>query len=440
VGIGPALVGHLYRRAGFGLSPAEIEQRADDSWESLVAELVGGLSAPDPAGDRVPLPHLTTLPEVNVPGYQYNGWEEYCNLIDWWLERMAVTATPLREKLTLLLHCQFPTSWQKVGNASMMYVQNQIFRTMGAGRWDDLVQAVAQDPSMLIWLDTATSHKDAPNQNFARELMERFTMGAGNYTQDDVIQAARCFTGWELDLQTGLCYVNPYDHDDGVKVVLGHRGNLSGEDVIDIVTHSAASHRWLAARLWSWFAYPVSPDDPVVAAVVPAFAADLDISALVEAILLHPAMRSPQAVSGLVKQPIEFCAGAMRLLGLSSSAFGSGTLLWLFTQLGQIPFTPPSVGGWGANRFWQSTGTTAGYIQLASQLAAMADLGAIEDRNGDPAGQVEAVLQLLGLSGLSPATRAGLDDAAVAMKGSSGSWPAQQLLALALLAPEFAVN
>ncbi|MGO9658498.1 MAG: DUF1800 family protein, partial [Acidimicrobiales bacterium] len=171
---------------------------------------LAGLGGPDPAGDAVPLPHLTTVPESNVPGYHYNGWDEYNGLVTWWLERMIVTDTPLREKLTLLLHCQFPTSITKVRFAYMMYAQNQIFRSLGPGNFATLVQAVAKDPSMLIWLDTDTSHKDTPNQNFARELMERFTMGVGNYTQEDVIQAARCFTGWAMDWTSGDFLFKPY--------------------------------------------------------------------------------------------------------------------------------------------------------------------------------------------------------------------------------------
>jgi hypothetical protein len=251
VGTNPALVAHLYRRAGFGATPAEVQALSDKSWDELVSGLIAGLRGPDPTGDVVKLPHLTSIPESNVPGYQFNGWDEYASLIAWWLERMVVTSTPLREKLTWLLHCQFPTSFSKVGWAYMMYVQNQIFRTLGPGSFETLVQAVAKDPAMLIWLDTASSHRDAPNQNFARELMERFTMGVGNYSQEDVVQASRAFTGWELDNQSGLFFFNPYDNDDGVKRFLGRTGRFTGEDIVRIVTNEPASHRWVIARLWS---------------------------------------------------------------------------------------------------------------------------------------------------------------------------------------------
>jgi uncharacterized protein (DUF1800 family) len=404
-----------------------------------VDELLAGLSGPDPAGDAVPVPHLTSMPEANTPNYNYNGWNEYNALITWWVQRMVVTNTPLREKLTWLLHCQFPTSWTKVGWASMMYVQNQLFRTLGPGNFETLVQAVAKDPAMLIWLDTDTSHRDAPNQNFARELMERFTMGIGNYTQEDVIQGARCFTGWELDTISGEFFFNEFDNDGGVKLFLGRAGRFSGEDIVSIVTHEPASHRWVISRLWSWLAYPVTPNDAIVAEFVHGYANDLNITNLLEAMLNHPAFVSTRAFQGLVKQPIEFLVGALRGLGLNTAPFADN-LQWLLGNIGQVPFTPPSVGGWGFNQFWQSTGAAAGYMQLASALAGVADLTALEDNDGHPTNQVAAALGLIGLPKVSHQTGAALTSLGLSMKSGTGAWPAQQLVTLAVLSPEFAMN
>jgi uncharacterized protein (DUF1800 family) len=436
----PALVAHLYRRAGFGATVPEIDALSQKSWADLVDELLGGLSRPDPAGDAVKVPHLTTMPEANVPGYTYNGWQEYTELVNWWLARMVATGTPLREKLTLLMHGQFPTSWTKVGWASLMHDQNQIFRTLGPGSFETLVQAVAKGPAMLIWLDTDTSHKKQPNQNFARELMERFTLGVGNFSQEDVVQAARAFTGWELDTQSGEYFFNTYDHDYGVKHFLGRTGDFSGEDVISIVTHEPASHRWVVSRLWSWLAYPVTPKDPVVAQLVPGYARDLNVTRLLEAIFHHPAFVSARARHGLVKQPIEFLVGALRSLGLSTAPFSSGDLMWMLGNIGQVPFTPPSVGGWGANAYWQSTGAAAGYIQLASSVAGVADLTALENSDGHPSEQVTAALRLVGLGSPSQRTTTALTSLALTLKSGSGSWPAQQLVTMALLAPELAMN
>ncbi|HXW78969.1 MAG TPA: DUF1800 family protein [Acidimicrobiales bacterium] len=436
----PALVAHLYRRAGFGATPAELDDLAQRSWADLVDNLLDGLSQPDPAGDAVTLPHLTTVPESNVPGYYYNGWQEYTNLVSWWIQRMVVTSTPLREKLTLLLHCQFPTSIVKVNWAYMMYAQNQIFRTLGPGSFETLTQAVATDPSMLIWLDADTSHAAHPNQNFARELMERFCMGIGNYTQEDVIQGARCFTGWELDMVSGEFFFNPWDHDNGVKHFLGRTGNFSGEDIVHIVVNEPASHRWVIARLWSWLAYPVTPHDAIVQDFVPGYAKDLNITNLLEAFFYHPAFVSQEAIGGLIKQPIELLVGSLRVLGLSTAPFGPGDLLGLLGGIGQVPFSPPSVGGWGYNEYWQSTGAEAGYMQQAGALAGLANLTQVENSDGHALDQVEAALSLIGLSRVSDRTHDALLSLAINLKQDNGSWPAQQIVTLALLSPEYAIN
>jgi uncharacterized protein (DUF1800 family) len=440
VSTNPALVAHLYRRAGFGATAAQLDDLSRQSWSDLVGGLLAGLSSPDRAGEAVKLPQLTSIPQANVPGYQYNGWEEYSNLIVWWLERMVVTDTPLREKLTLLMHCQFPTSWSKVGWAYMMYVQNQLFRTLGPGNFETLMQAVAQDPAMLIWLDTDTSHKNAPNQNFARELMERFTMGIGNYSQTDVVQAARCFTGWELDNQSGEFYFNEFDSDTGVKHFLGRSGRFTGEDIVSIVTHTSASHRWVVSRLWSWLAYPVTPSDPVVGELVPTYAKELNVTRLLEAMFNHKAFVSEKALQGLVKQPVELLVGALRALGLTTAPFSPGTLAWLLGNMGQVLFTPPSVGGWGYNQYWQSTGASAGYIQLASSLAQVADLTALENADTHPDNQVDAAVRLIGLPRVTNHTRDALFFLAESVHSSTGAWPAQEMATLALLSPEFAMN
>ncbi len=295
-GTSPQLVSHLYRRAGFGATPEQVAELAKQSWTDLVDGLLAGLEEVDEAGSKVPLPHLTTIPEANVLGYKWNGYEEFVNLVTWWIERMVVSSTPLREKLTLLLHCQFPTSWEKVGWASLMHAQNQLFRELGPGRFDTLTQAVAKDPSMLIWLDTGTDFKADPNENFARELMERFTMGAGNYTEWDVRAAAAAFTGWELDYTSGEFYENLYDHDNGIKHFLHHTGRFDGDDIVEIVCNTVASHRWLTARMWSWLAYPILPSDHIVTEVAATYAKTLRVSDLLRAIFLHPAFRSPAAL------------------------------------------------------------------------------------------------------------------------------------------------
>ena len=304
-------------------------------------KLLAGLSEPDHSGSALELPHLTPLAQANVPGFSYDDYQEFIALSTWWIDRMIVTDTPLREKLVLLLHEQFPTSYQKVGYADLMYRQNELFRTLGPGSFEELTLAVAQDPAMLIWLDTGTDYKAHPNENFARELMERFTMGVGNYTEEDVRQSARAFTGWTLDYTTGDFFFNIYDHDSGEKRFLGKTGRWQGQDIINIVTHTTASSKWVVTRLWSWLAYPVTTEDPVVADLAHGYKKDLNVTNLLSAILHHPDFVSTRAMNGLVKQPVEYLVGTLRLLGLRTAAFSEGTLVYLLAALGQQLLRPP---------------------------------------------------------------------------------------------------
>jgi len=427
------VIGHLYRRAGFGATPAEIEAGEKLGFDAVVDDLLAGLTKPDPAGSALKVPQLTPIAQATIPGYTYDDYSEFIALSTWWLDRMVVTDTPLREKLVLLLANQFPTSYEKVGYADLMYNQNQLFRTLGAGSFDALTQAVARDPAMLIWLDTGTDHKAHANENFARELMERFTMGVGHYTETDVREAARAFTGWELDYTTGDFFFNVYDHDDGVKSYLGHTGRWQGQDIIDIATHTTASSKWVVARFWSWLAYPVATTDPVVADLAPSYAKDLNIKNLLEAILHHPGFVSSKAVNGLIKQPIEYLVGTLRLLGLTTAAFDQGSLVWLLASLGQQPFVPLNVGGWGQNQYWLSTSASNMQLQLAWSVAQYADLTEVLDLNGSPAAQVAAVARMLAIGAWSNESYRALWK--MAQKGS-----AEELLVLALVSPEYLLN
>jgi uncharacterized protein (DUF1800 family) len=424
---------HLYRRAGFGATPAELEAAGKLGFEASVDKLLAGLTEADSAGSALELPHLTPLAQANIPGFSYDDYTEFIALSTWWIDRMIVTDTPLREKLVLLLHEQFPTSYQKVGYSELMYHQNELFRTLGPGSFDTLTQAVAKDPAMLIWLDTGTDHKAHPNENFARELMERFTMGVGNYTEEDVRHAARAFTGWTLDYTTGDFFFNVYDHDGGEKRFLGKTGRWQGQDIIDMATQTTTSSKWVVARFWSWLAYPVTTEDPVVADLAPGYKTDLNLTNLLGAILHHPSFASTRAMRGLVKQPIEYLVGTLRLLGLRTAAFSEGTLVYLLASLGQQPFVPLNVGGWGQNQYWLSTSASNNQLSLAWNVAQYADLTEILDLNGSPGAQVDAVKKLLAIDAWSDRTYRALWK--TADKGS-----AQELLDMALVSPEYLIN
>jgi uncharacterized protein (DUF1800 family) len=294
-----------------------------------------------------------------------------------------------------------------------------------------LTQAVATDPAMLIWLDANSDKAANPNENFARELMERFTMGIGTYTEADVRAAAYCFTGWSFDRTTGAFTIKALDHSTAPQTFLGVHGVNSGQQVIDMVTHSNASSHFVPSRFWSYLAYPVSPDDPVVADLAPGYAADRSIANLLSAIFLHPKFTQAQSLQGLVKQPTEYIVGALRALGVTPADLQTkpAELLQAFAGLGQVLFDPPSVGGWPQNGYWLSTAAALARWKFAQRLARTGDISTVADASS--ADRVSAVADLLTVSSWSTTTAAALEQA--------GGDP-RTLVTLALVSPEYVSN
>jgi uncharacterized protein (DUF1800 family) len=310
-----------------------------------------------------------------------------------------------------------------------MYAQNQLFRTEGAGNFSALTQSVATGPAMLIWLDAGSDNKANPNENFARELMERFTMGIGTYSEADVRAAAYCFTGWRVGLG-GTFTINARDHSTTPQTFLGTKGISTGEKVIELATTSNASARYIPACLWSHLAYPVATSDPVVSDLSPAYARDRNIASLLRAIFEHPQFTSPAAMTGLIKQPTEYVVGALRALGFTTTDVLKGKgLEEVMAGMGQILFDPPSVGGWGQNQYWLSTAAALARWKLAQRLSELADLSPITDVT--PSARVEATASLLSVPGWSKTTN-------VVLTQAQGDPVA--LMTLALVSPEYVAN
>jgi uncharacterized protein (DUF1800 family) len=434
----------LVRRAGFGANAAEVSIATGDGYGATVDRLIAGLAAPDTGADSVPEPRLGSAVdyEIRLRGARSAGDTATARsieqqmvsdahaLITWWLARMVATTQPLREKLTFLLHGHFATAISKVRFADLMLRQNQLLRNQGAGSFADLTQAVAVDPAMLLWLDAASDVAADPNENFARELMERFTMGIGNYREADVRSAAYCFTGWRIDLRRGGFLFDPALHSDVVQQVLG-APVTSGQQVIALVTRSAPGTRFVPASLWSRLAHPVSPDDPVVTDLARAYAPELSIAGLLRAIFEHPAFLAGSSATGLVKQPVEWLVGSLRAFGVTTAQVFShqGLLLETLSQMGQIPFNPPNVGGWGQNDYWLSTSAALARWRFAHDLAGAVDLSAVADAR--PASRAEAIRVVLGVPSWTPGTSAALARAA---------GDPVLTTTLALMSPEYVTN
>lgn len=426
---------HLLRRAGFGSTAGEVDAMAALGYEGAV-NAVCDFSSPDRAADAVAAPVFDTAgyiasrrgDDAARKAARRRAADERKALIAWWVARMVAAERPLREKLTFVWHDHFATSLQKVKLAELLFRQYQTMYELGPGRFDHLVAAIARDPAMLIWLDGRESTTEAPNENFARELFELFTLGHAApghgtpaYTESDIAEASRALTGWVVRRAKVESEFDPRRHDDGPKAVLGVSGNLGLDDVVAASVSQPGCAPHVVSCLWSRFARPAGPDDPVVRELAEGFAADLDVAALLRRLFLHAEFLAPTTRSALLKTPVEFVVGTARALGLPVE---ERTVAVLVT-LGQVPFAPPDVGGWPANEGWVSTSSALVRLRFAVAAAAQADLGPIADRS--PAERPAFVARLLGVDAWGGGTLAALDAAAD---------DPQSLLALAIAAPE----
>jgi uncharacterized protein (DUF1800 family) len=429
-----AAVAHLVRRAAFGAPAATIDELADRGYEAAV-DVLCSFDAADPGADAIAPPTFDTAGYLAARDGDQEARQaaakqartERRALPLWWLRRMVAADQPAREKLTFLWHDHFATSIEKVKLAELLFRQRQTLYALGADRFDELVHAIARDPAMLIWLDGRENTKAAPNENFARELLELFTLGhpgheaAGAYDEHDVAEAARSLTGWRIDRASGVGVLDPRRHDRGTKAVLGRTGDLGLDDVVAAATTHPACAPHVVARLWSRLARPAAPDDPVVIELAASFARDLDVAGLFRRMLLHPAFRDDTARVALVRTPVDLVVGTYRALRLEPDA---STIAVLF-GLGQLPFLPPDVSGWPANEAWLSTATARVRLEWAVGVAARVDPSVLDIEADRPAG----LARLLGIASWTTETADALDAAT----------DPRQALALALVAPEHLV-
>jgi uncharacterized protein (DUF1800 family) len=411
----------LLRRAGFATTGANVDAAAAAGYAGTVDAIVATLApGADTAADAVALPDLTTpsLPGKDAPADQRQAYnqrlrQQAASLVKWWVERMIVAQQPAAEKLAWFWHGHFATSIDKVKIAALMYRQNQIFRHQGAGDFTDLTGVVAQDPAMLRWLDADTNVAAHPNENFARELMELFTLGIGNYGETDVKEAARTFTGWSFDRSTLAFVERARLHDSGTKTILGQIGAFDGLDTIRLITRTDASARFVAARLWSHYARPVDTTDAIVTDLAATWNTSRRADELLRAVFTHPQFVTDATRWGLVKQPVEWAVGAVRAFSLAPDALVGRTTVTAATTrvlatLGQTPFRPPSVGGWPAQAAWLNTAADQLKLAFARSIANAALATAAGQELVAASDRPEHLAWLLGLDGWRPATATAL--------------------------------
>ncbi|MCC7076751.1 MAG: DUF1800 domain-containing protein [Acidimicrobiia bacterium] len=435
----PENMAHLWRRAGFGASPETIETSTAAGIEATVDVLLAGSTAtpvnpPPPALTEPTRPDLEDASEEErqaaVRALLREAFEQHQALGLWWVQNMATTAFPLVEKATLIWHDHFATGFAKVKVPISMFDQNVTLRTLGLGEFTVLVKALTRDPAMVFWLDLQTSTADAPNENFARELMELFTLGEGSYSQEDVREVARAFTGARLVRRRRYEFVDAL-HDGGDKTVLGETGNFDGDDVVDILVGRRDSARWVARRWWENLAHPNPPDDLLDSLADAYEAGGRRIDQLVRTILTHDEFYSEEAKAGLVKTPVEFVAGALRAFGIVIEADPdtARAVAAAFRLMGQQPFDPPSVGGWPQNRYWTNTAMTRARFLVAGSIAKR-----VPETMLPVPGDKPSIEGLLGRLGLAPVPA----DLAADLARFAGS--PRALVQLALASPAYSLN
>ncbi|MBR7833207.1 DUF1800 domain-containing protein [Actinospica durhamensis] len=432
-----ALIGHLLRRTGFGASGAEIDAALPAGYQATVEALFA--DAADPTAD----PGVAATAPPQLPG-TYSGkptTEPAYDLIAWWLARMTAVRRPWIEKRTYFWHGHFATSIQKVRYAGLMLRQNQTLRTLGGGPFHTLMRAVFTDPAMMLWLDAEGSTANAPNENLARESMELFSLGVGDYTETDVRQAALALTGWRLARADGTALFAPGAHAQGPETILGRTASYDLDSFTDLLLAQPANAAFLAARHWLRFgsdaAIPASTRQNLIAAYRSSAGAasndGSDLTALARALFTDPAFTGPATRYALVKQPVEYVVGVLRALRVSPPSDGTAADSRLLRQvlngLGQVPFSPPNVGGWPSGQLWLTTAAAQARIDLAHWAATTGDISAVAD--AAPSARIEAAAHLLGLDAFSARTTAALSDVV-------GAPP--DLVELALLSPEYLVN
>ncbi|MDR3391921.1 MAG: DUF1800 domain-containing protein [Sulfuriferula sp.] len=377
-GMGEADAWHLLARTGFAPTAAELSDYARLSHsaavDQLLAQTVQQAITPVPAelAEYSPPPRFKDLSEEEKKQFQREQIQHGLQLRARWMQEMVATPSPLTEHMTLFWHNHFVSSIQKVKSPALMLAQNQLLRRDALGNFGDMLHAVAKDPAMIIYLDNLQNRKAQPNENFAREVMELFTLGIGNYTEQDVREAARAFTGWSLDRDTGAFLNRPFQHDNGIKTVLGQTGNFNGDDVLDILLQQPATAEWVTQKLWRDLISD-HPDPAEIKRLAAIFRDQhYEIRPLLRAILLSDAFWAPQNRGNLVKSPVELLVGSVRQLNIHQ--LDPRILALTSRQLEQDLFAPPNVKGWPGGDSWINSTTLLNRKQFLDKLTRGADM------------------------------------------------------------------
>ncbi|MEO6122081.1 MAG: DUF1800 family protein [Ilumatobacteraceae bacterium] len=440
-----AQIEHLLRRTEFVARPARVAALMALSLEAAIDDILA-VSAP---------PALPTYIDHNndrdLDPAAPSNWDQYVYSLKWWFDRMAFDSPkPIQEKMTLFWHGHFTSDWWKVYDTWAMTSQNQLYRVNALGNFQTLAQQMAIEPAMLRYLDNADNTKSSPNQNFARELMELFLLGVGNYTEADVEASSAAWTGHTLD-DDGHYWFRTDRHNNLSKTFFAVTGNLNGPDIINIILDKKKqiAARYIVGKLWDFFAAPGTQPNDGLDAIATTFASNWDIKVALKAILLLPEFYTDPVKQGLIRSPIDWVVAVMVQTGYRAGLLNPQ---WYVEGMGQVPFSPPNVSGWRPNGAWINTSSMGSRAEFArnatwrlrdaqlAQNAGRGDMGNLWTLPVDQA--VDTVAALFALNPMSVRTRTALSDYAngertlLPKADRNGWWMATNLLTMAMIAPE----
>ena len=407
------------RRAGFGATPFELDAlTSQKTYEEIVDDLV----TPE------------RFPEIDISYLErYYGGESVAIHVGKWLYRMVNTERPLEEKMSLFLHHIFPVAWGKSEHLDSLLKEIKMFREVGLTNFKTILQELSRDPAMIFWLDNNENHNGEVNENYGRELLELFSMGVGNYTEDDIKSASRAFTGWTFRQPLSIYPFGhfpaefewlPEDHDNGEKEFLGHKGNLNGDDIIDIIVKQPATARFISRHLYNFFVEDETqvsswatapPKDEAAITLLSGVFADTegDMRAVLKELFNSeffknainlPKVKSPtELIAGVLKQTGEFSSPIPGIHEFAVTTLNGSLVEGTMAIMGQRLMNPPTVEGWHTGPEWIDSGTLSERISFVEQQfmdQSKPGIQGIIERAGslddDPSKVVDRCLDLMG--------------------------------------------
>ncbi|MFK7950218.1 MAG: DUF1800 family protein [Saprospiraceae bacterium] len=367
---------HLYWRAGFGISLNELQTKSNQPIERIVNQLIKDAKIPTLLNGQLGKMNYESFKKMSKAQKRERRKEAVQNnmkLNALWVQQMANSKNPLLERMTLFWHGHFACI--NKSNPYLSENQNNTIRQYALGSFKDLVLAISKDPAMIRFLNNQQNKKNSPNENYARELMELFTIGRGNYTENDIKEAARAFTGWHSNLKAEF-YFNERQHDFGEKTFMGKTGNFDGEDIIDIILENKQTARFIATKVYRYFVNEKVNKKHIEELTETFFNADYNIETLMRKIFTSDWFYDASNIGSKIKSPIDLLVGITQTLNIQFEDVKS--VIFIEKILGQVLYNPPNVAGWPSGKSWIDNASLMVRLNLVNYLFQTAEMNITE--------------------------------------------------------------